>query len=287
MKRKALITATAVLLVAVMCLATASYAWFTSGSTNTVTTLDLSVAASDGGLELAPANVKEGDYEAGAFTTSALDITTFVNGYGVVPNQADPKLDDLSINGVAETDGTYDFWNATYANGEWTIDDTPATEGYLLLSFYAKSSAAGTYTLSLDSTLMNDDQFKSAVKIGYAKQDNVTIDSATKLPDKVTNTLGIYPIASTDKYAPVIDETAVAEKVGNNFVAKSATGFGTEIDESKSTAWGSQTLTFTEGETKLITVALWLEGMDKDCTGTWDLPKTSFAIGLVKTNAGA
>ena len=61
MKRKALITATAVLLVAVMCLATASYAWFTAGGATTVTTINLSVSEGDAlGLVIAPANAQDG-----------------------------------------------------------------------------------------------------------------------------------------------------------------------------------------------------------------------------------
>lgn len=243
MKRKALITSTAILLVAVMCLATASYAWFTAGTQATIEAFNISIEAADSALQLAPADMSNG-YAAGTYV-SALDKADWAEGWAIM---------DENFQAVSTADGA-NFYTAPYsdATNQWK-SDALASDGYLLFSFYAKAPVDGSATLNI--TTNGNSTFNSAVKVGV------------KVGSGDFNTYDLA-VDENDKYQPMTAVGAACEKVDGYFVPVSgATGFGAARTQE---AYAAQTVNFEADVEQLITVAVWLEGMDKDCTGSWSM----------------
>ncbi len=290
MKRKALITATAVLLVAVMCLATASYAWFTSGTANQVSNLKLYISAEEGGLQLATADLKGKSYVAGPFSTKAITLAD-IKSTGIVPSDmtqdengnwtGNGTLVPVSTDCVA-VNGDYDFYPAEYDGvSNWTTQSeaVSGSEGYVLFSFYARAATAGSADLKI--TLDTDsNNFKAATKVAYDVT-SVTFNSSNAPTDlSVLNGFGevdgdgkfvpsVYTFADTETYNGCNDAGAVSTKnAARKFVPVTAgdTKFTADITDK---TWADQTISFTANEVKLFTVAIWVEGMDKDCSGAW------------------
>ncbi|MBR5515524.1 MAG: hypothetical protein IKU52_04910 [Clostridia bacterium] len=258
MKRKALITSTALLLVALMCLATASYAWFTATGATEITGLQVEVKGADAAIQLS---------ENKENWRASLTKQQLIDDGQKVPN---------ILTAVSTVDGK-NFFATTYtAAGEWDANVT--SDGYILIDFYAKAPSAGTASFNLDfvantkqdgTSDMKDGQldlFKSAVKVAFAEGDNA---------------LTTYDLAvdSTDGYKPMKSDAAVAQKVfdedKNNYYFEPTTGTDTAAnygDARTQSAWAAtRTVSFAKNEVKHFTVAIWLEGMDKDCVGSFDM----------------
>ncbi|MBQ4601941.1 MAG: hypothetical protein IJB24_03680 [Clostridia bacterium] len=265
MKRKALITATAVLLVAVMCLATASYAWFTTSTTSGVSSFDLSISGSEGALQLAPAQMGN-KYAAGAYS----DSLTLASWSDLTAEQTESdrwavKPSDNKLTAVSTVDGKA-FYPATYANNVWT-SQAAAKDGYLLLSFWVKAPTAGTATITFTTTTAND-TFKQATKLGLAVTAG-TPGAVNEAP--ALTTYDLLADTSTDLYRPVAGVGAVSKKVDGKFVPNddAAANFGAQRTAQAEYA-NNQTIVFQNaGEEQLVTVAIWLEGMDAQCQGNW------------------
>ena len=289
MKRKALITATAVLLVAVMCLATASYAWFTAGGATTVTALNLSVSEGDAlGLVIAPANAQDGTYDAGIYTTSALSAQTLAD-YAIIPESN--KLLPVSTAGTfgTEKDGFYDFWEApadTFDGKYWDANVAEHDE-YVVFSFYVKATTAGDYKVNFTSSLLGHTDFVNTCKIGY----NVT--KATETAGVPAATPGALTVGrpspsiqniSPTPYLPVVgDGDASIQDIyndGTKFTSDVSGVLGTQIDDE---IIASVPLTFAaENEVQLVTVAIWVEGQDYDTKGSVEISAAEFTATLAE-----
>ena len=289
MKRKALITATAVLLVAVMCLATASYAWFTAGSASAVATLNLNVSAGDTGLSIATANAKAGTYTPGVFKTTTLTETDLTNN-GYYAKQLQP----VSTTGVfATADGktTLPFYEAPVTSyddesGEWSVKAADNDE-YVLFSFYVKNSDANdnsTYAVKFESTaLFGSSDFNSTVKMAYnvKKVDlDTNKDVTPTIPDALTikaakgctDATPYYPVTSAPQGGYITRNTTSGEFEGSAGVLST-----TQIADETFT---DPTFKF-EGEgAYLVTVAIWLEGQDKNCTGSLNVTAADMTVTL-------
>ncbi len=301
MKRKALITATAVLLVAVMCLATASYAWFTAGTASTVANLNVSIKVDAAGLYIAPANVTgtAPTFECGTFTTN--NITKDIGDVGFISSE----LTAVSTNGKFDNAGvlkfyeapasTYDgkTWDAQVRNEDNFVDmEVDATQrenaGYNYFAFYVKSDAAGNYTLNIGgSAFSSDDDAKATLKLAYSLTDaSLNTENKGEITG-VPNNLKIYMAPgqaqndATD-YDPLIGTGAdVVQYVDNKFVptTDNEDKFDTSADLVEH-VWANPTISFTEAGVKLVTVAIWVEGQDPQCTGTLEIPADTITISL-------
>lgn len=257
MKRRALISATAVMLVALMCLVTASYAWFTAAGEAKIEAFDVKVEGADAALQL---SIDGSNY------FSTLTKADFAERGQVFPE---------TLKAVSTADGE-NFFADEYANNVWTGVDAEGNE-YIAMTFWAKAPVAGTANFNIDfakSASLTDEQlgsFKNAVKIAYAVGEDAE--------------LGIYDITvdADDKYQPMIAEGAQAKKLdvaeGNYFVPvdDEATGFGAKRTQ---TAWSSQTISFAKATPQKFTVKIWLEGMDRNCTGSFDMNAVNIAVGF-------
>ena len=244
MKRKALITSTAILLVAVMCLATASYAWFTAGQTAKINGFNLSITQSDSAIQLAPVS-KDGT-QVGAYKNS-LTKASWGSGWAVMSDVFVP---------VSSADGENFFPVGEYQNDTWTSVDA-AAEGYLYFKFNVKAPAAGTATLTFTAGgEKGADTFQSAAKLAVAVGDEA---------------MNIYDldVDANDSYQPMTAKGAVCEKnAQGNFVPVAQTGFAAARTQ---TAVPSVTVDFDAAGVQTVTVAYWVEGMDTDCQGNWKL----------------
>ena len=256
MKRRALISATAVMLVALMCLVTASYAWFTAGSEAKIDAFDVKVEGADAALQLSL---------DGANYFSTLTKADFAAKGQVFPE---------TLKAVSTADGET-FFADSYANNVWTGVDAEGNE-YIAMNFYAKAPVAGTANFNIDfakTADLTDEQlgsFKNAVKIAYAVGDDA---------------LAIYDITvdAEDNYQPMVAAGAQAKKLdvadGNFFVPvdDAATGFGAARTQQ---AWASQNVTFEAETAQEFTVVIWLEGMDRNCTGSFDMNAVEISVGF-------
>ncbi|MBR6513226.1 MAG: hypothetical protein IKT46_00180 [Clostridia bacterium] len=263
MKRKALITSTAVLLVALMCLATASYAWFTSANTNSIEAFKIDVTASDGALLLAAADASS-NYSAGAFkpTLNVVDWDT----------AADWAIIDEAFVAHSTADAK-SFYPATYSDtaNNWTTADADAA-GYMLFSFWVRAPKAGTATINVNTSA--NATFQAGIKYALGVSDTAEQGEMT-----------IYDIDvdSADSYRPCNAAGAVSVKDDGTqlFVPAddAATGFAAARTQA---ALGNDgySIKFDEAGDKLVTVAIWLEGMDKDCSGSWSMQDQQFALSI-------
>ncbi|MBQ3183096.1 MAG: hypothetical protein IJB57_05465 [Clostridia bacterium] len=291
MKRKALITATAVLLVAVMCLATASYAWFTAGGATTVTTINLSVSEGDAlGLVIAPANAQDGSYDAGIYTTSALSAQTLAD-YAIIPENG--KLLPVSTAGTfANTkDGYFDFWEApadTF-DGKYWDSNVAEHDEYVLFSFYVKATTTGDYKVNFTSTLLGHTDFVNTCKIGY------NVAEATETAGVPAGTPGALTIGrpnpsiqniSGSAYKPLVADGGASiqdiynDTVNGEFAANVDGLLGDTIDDD---VIASVPLSFSAvDEVQLVTVAIWVEGQDYDTKGSVEITAADFVATLAE-----
>lgn len=259
MKRKALITATAVLLVAVMCLATASYAWFTAGKSASIDGFEFKIEQGDAALQLAPVDMRDHS-NVGKYTNS-LSSGDWGEYWSI---QSTTFIPVSSENGVKGTFFPVDAYNET--NETWTSLD-PTGEGYLYFVFSVKAPSAGSATLSFTAAGEGSNTFKSAAKLA------VTVEGTeTQVFDMDPDT--------DDEYQPMIAKGATCEKDEDGyFVPVAAAGFST----TKRSQTGVQDVTISfDGEgAKTVVVAYWVEGMDTDCSGSgWNLTAQSLELGL-------
>ena len=296
MKTKALITATAVLLVAVMCLATASYAWFTSDNASTVASLNLEVSAGDSGLTIAAANAKNNTYSYGTFKTTALTAKELTDN-AILPSEQ--ALSAVSGNGVYNASTNFQFFKApvdTYdaTAGTWAVASAAKTE-YVLLSFYVKydGTTAANYDLSFTSTLFSQADFYNTVKIGYSVKDATYNDGVV-----TTTTPGNLTIckpsadATATPYAPIValPESGTAyikNDTDNSKYTCETEGILATSDVADDAVLGSVPVDFTGAGAKLITVAIWLEGQDYDCQGKLNVSNAAVSIALSTAGARA
>lgn len=259
MKRKALITATAVLLVAVMCLATASYAWFTAGDDVSIEGFKFGITQADSAVQLAAVNMK--DLDTHGIYTNKLTNDSWGKGWSVQSDEFVP---------VSSADGATFFTVGEYNQEDetWT-SNAQAGEGYLYFVFNIKAPAAGTATISFTTGT------------GDAAD---TFNSASKLAVKVGETTTIYDMAqdTQDSYKPMTSVGATCEKDEDGYfvpVADAATPdengkYNSDFfDDGRSqTALKDVEVEFTAAGEQQVAVAYWVEGMDKDCSGNnWKL----------------
>lgn len=285
MKRKALITSTAVLLVAIMCLATASYAWFTAGTASVVTELNVSITAGDTGLFIAPADVTgtAPSYAQGVFTTEA--ITDDLTDVSFISSTLIP----VSSNVKANANGAYDFYEAnssTFDGSTWDVTAVNTTKetaapGYNLFSFYVKKEAgdAKTYTLNFTDTFAT--AAKSTIKIAYSVVPT-TVNEDGSVAEVKPGNLTIYAPngATASSYDPVVKEgTDAITKSGSAFVATSGNEAVLDATTTVDTTWANPSLEFDEGaDACLVTVAVWLEGQDPECSGSLTIDAETLAL---------
>lgn len=276
MKKRALISATAVMLVALMCLATASYAWFTASGDATIEAFDVKVSGADAAVELSA------DGQAFGPKLTKANIETYGSGNDVFPTSL----------GAVSTADCETFFATRYDNAKWYAADKDgnaisADGQYIVFDFWARAPKAGTADLginfdlsALDPDLAEGEEaietnaFTGAVKVGvkYDGQTNFTIyDLATD---------------SGETYYPMIAKGAICEKVNGEFVPADDTesSYSTEARGGNVLPSLIEDVPVAGGNSGThYTVVVWVEGMDKNCSGNFNA-MAAVKLGLNFTN---
>lgn len=238
MRKKALLSSVAMLLVAIVALSGATYAWFTANNSAKVSPISLSTTKQS--------NLLVSTAESGQPWSSALTVNW---SDALIPMSCSTPGSFFIV--TADTTKTITSTEAdTYVS---TI--TGATEGWLSESFYVKSGVACKLNLQ---TIAGGSALASALRIA------VTVGSDTK----------IY--APSDSGSQIsIDGTGVNSNVqysdlyaGNDHIGGDAEAAATGVDfgSYNISATGTDINTQISANTATeVEVIIWLEGNDGDC----------------------
>ena len=229
MKKRALISAIAMLVVSAIVLTSATFAWFSMGQKVTVEQFKANVSEADGLLISA--------YEDKDFNTSVSlkDIRDAKDADLSIPNEGS-KISPVSSNGK----GTF---IAGYLDDQHDLQTSEAEDGsYYKIPLYIKYYGTETATIALDGTTVGTGDKESnaykAVRIATSEASYVFA------PNSETNETFKY-VAKVDGSEETLSNVVTsAEGVdGNNLMFK-----------------------LEPGKTTKIIVYVWLEGTDPQCT---------------------
>jgi len=266
MKKRSVLSAVAMLLVSAIVLTSATYAWFASGSSASVTTVTATVSNSDGTLLISAdggttwkTTVAMGaDPKAagayGDFTASTLtypDITESTAGQ-LTPVSCIPASGDIGTPMGGALSGT-------------AFSSSPVTEGWVMFQVLVKSSVNATITV--------DPNFATAVNFGYCYF--------------VVNGTGyLFGNAASRQYNPIAYSASEVTGVdGNgNAIMDSSEGVVLAAQQTTVAQGNSYTITATHGVSYTVTCYMWVEGQDAACTGSIATAQLSCGIGFTKAN---
>lgn len=253
--RKAMLSTIAMLVVAVMSLTGVTYAWFTAGEQATVTGMDMTVTAAEGGIEVSL------DGQTGWKQVLDLGAT----------------LDKADIKPLSSVNGE-DFYNGVFSTTDSTkLITTKATSdevtaNVITVDLYLRTTNPAGNKVTLDGTYFSDIKKGelAATEIGKAarmaildKDGNLKgiiapygVVSATDGKATITNAAESYVGISGASAAEGFDNTAILSDVAETVTTKVSSAI--EIDLAGYT-------TGTAGAATKITVVIWLEGQDGEC----------------------
>ena len=174
------------LVLTIVMLSTATYAWFTANKTVTVSTLDVHVEAKEGLLISA-------DGFSWKTILSNSDITGAQTGqYSGAINQVPSTLEPTSTIGEVNATGYINMFNgaigkADDGSGEFTVSTTLATEAngaignYIAFDLFLRSDAGGPIYLTPDSNVLKkgveDKGLKNAARVAFLVMGNTASSS--------------------------------------------------------------------------------------------------------------
>ena len=183
MKKKTLIVSTALLLVAIMCLATASYAWFTSNASVSAGTLNVKINSANGNLIIGTANDLTAIQAAKAHTA---DIT--------LAEAASLNPVALKTDASAETVSTVAAWyyekatSTDASTGDGTQLAPGALAGYVATADVYVCTATGTPNLTNLKATVSGNTAPIKVAVASATVLDTTPNGTTALAETVTDT---------------------------------------------------------------------------------------------------
>ena len=297
--RRAAMSSICMLIVAVMSLTGATYAWFSSADQAVVGTLNVSVIDAAGGVEIST------DME-----NWTSNLTTGL------PNLANCKFKPISTVETL-TNGAFAFYGATLGTDKNTITTKTAadselvanTSGWVEFTLYFRNTSAtqpvnidlwGTTISALEVTgdnaevqnKANTDVLK-AVRLGMADWGDITIAegvTTTSFASAPTTGLIYEPNATVHTTNGVLDGAVegqahtyygVSGVTDTAINRKAATaGVLTQVNTKKELT--DMTITVDANSYAKVTFYLWIEGQDADCQN--DVANTSFKLDLKLTS---
>lgn len=151
-KRRALVSSVAMLLVAILALGSATFAWFSSNNTVTANGFEMTAATSEG---LQIANVNHG---ASAPLASAYSTGITLSGPGGTWNPVSPIITDSHVTAVSNDVDSWRTGTAANATAYGLNSDGAATAGtdYYAQDIYLKSAKSGS-TITVSASSFDDD----------------------------------------------------------------------------------------------------------------------------------
>ena len=238
MRRKALLSSIAMLLVAVVALSSATYAWFTANTAANVKGINLSTNATS---DLKFATSQSGTY------ASSLDL------------QIDQVLAPVSsVNTTAFYQVTTDNTAAVATAGATPVTaiTTADTANYLSTTFYAKSQSDNNlYVTGLSTgTSQMDAALRVAVKVGSnAVKIFAPSDSGTTMQALNGTASGLTGVTFSTLYA--------GSATGVDFDTQTISANGTAVTDDAAHQLKA-------GVAQAVQLWVWLEGNDSDCVDT-------------------
>ncbi len=287
-KKKALLPAIVMVLVSVIALSSATYAWFTVGNDAQLGELDVNVVAASG-IQL---SLDAATWKSSISTDDIKDVAIFpTDGYAINP---------VSTNAKTNSNGRLDFYTGTInadgatltstlvpAPGEANGKLTPGTADYITFDLYVKVNSAAKLYLNADSKVTSDTALGNiATRVAFVDQGYVAIDAAPgdaiKLVNSGAKAVVWEPNATT--HAPEAIQLGRAFEGGAS--ANTYKGLKAAADDVPNQPNGThaalETVTTTddigvkdsgliaelEAGINKISISIWLEGQDGDCVNT-------------------
>lgn len=282
MKKRSLFAAVAMLIVSAIVLTSATYAWFASGQTATVSTINAKVTNGDGTLEIAavPSGTNMKWTNVLAISDFPTDTNVGVPGTsGTVANDA-TTLQPMSFDIATST--------SSMMTGAISQDSTDATKynfasgtgapsgGYIKMTVYVRVTKACTVEITPTLTCAK------AFVLGA-----VTTGDPTATPS--TYSYQVVNGAGSATYTPVVgaSKTAVDDTTKNGIVdAAEDTNGDILANHDVSVSSTKVRLTFGTNETtadnvyKQVDLFVWAEGQEPSCTGAVPLAYATFDVGF-------
>lgn len=263
-RKRKLLSSVAMLLVALVALGSATYAWFVNSSTAKVSGLEVTVNADDG-LLLSSDYGTEG---ANAKWGSIVDIA--FGNKSLLPVSGNYAIDSAGINFFsaelsADKDGNGTI--SSNANTTKLTKETAVAGHYIEVKVWAKLASADGNATTLKATnnvskVTTDTQSENLVKlqnmVRVAYADDANLIKGVTTTNSSNRTAFAFKAAVTDKDATsFIADSTVAGAQGDdgylNSVTATPNATPVELTDSLSTS------------PKLITLYIWVEGQDTDC----------------------
>lgn len=303
-QRKKLSALILLLLLTTIMLSTATYAWFTSNKTVTISTLDVHVEAQNG-LQIS--------HNASTWKT-VLQNTDITTGYGTDTNQLPANLEPVSTAGHVDT--TNGFLNMYYGvvsantdgsgkqmlKADQSVEEKGTTGKFIAFDMFLKVDADSIIEMTTASNVIpkvggEDKGLKNAARVAFVTQGNVaasaTVAEMRALKEaKDTDVLIWEPNSDThtadgvaaarDTYGLTVTETGSAP-LGYSGIKKDIPSDTVEMALANATNYAdyfdavtpdfktpatitsnTEVFTLKAGVTK-IRVYMWIEGQDVDC----------------------
>ncbi|MBE6984551.1 MAG: hypothetical protein E7434_02840 [Ruminococcaceae bacterium] len=286
LRKKALLPAIAMVLASVIALSGVTYAWFTTGNTATVESLDVNVQTANGIQISLDASSWRSTIDAEDIKTAITSATAYTDRVIQFP---EGEIAPVSSAGNV-SDGRLQMFNGAYNNDgtlmSAAVSDINGTQNvnYVAFDLFFKSSMEQVLTLKLaDSFVACTDALggdinantDSAVRVAFLNLGSAATPAAARaLKGDANTTAQIWEPNSTKR----ADGTTGAKLDYNGFntafaaideeALNDATVDGTAAVAAVSTFdETTELVTLSNGITK-IRVYIWLEGQDVDCVNT-------------------
>ncbi len=286
-RRTMMMSSLAMLLVAVLALGTATYAWFTASNKGYISNIEFTATAADG-IQLSA---------DGLGWTSNLDFSSF--------NITNTTLTPRSTNNALGSNGLFTMYGADMDANTGTFTTAVRTDGYYDITFYIYNSGSADVTVFLgsESTVVDGDpnhNTTAATRLGFVKwNDQVTYvegsaEYQTDLASLNGNNGGTYfiyePTAHADYYAVIgagsglqpVDAQNTPHVIANGQtgIASSPVTVVTQLSNTTSTLGVIQA-----GKVACVHLFIWIEGQDIDCSNAVASGAVSINLVFEKANA--
>lgn len=287
-KKKALLPALIMVMVSVIALSSATYAWFTLGQDATINDLEVNVVAASGI-----------QFSLDAATWKSVLTADEIKAAGIFPTG---DLSPVSTNAKTNGNGRLDFYSAVVneSDGKLTTSavSAPAEMGgklsagdgqYITFDLYVKvTSKANLYLNSLSKVTSANGFANLASRVAFIDQGSVGLDKdaadAIKLKATNGNTAVVWEPNASEHVVEAKQNGRVNEGGAANNPYKGVAGIASDIPnmpDAQHAALEAVVTTDDHGEGKAggliatleaginkITVTIWLEGQDGDCVNS-------------------
>jgi len=259
LKKKAIFSALAMLIVTAIALSSATFAWFSAGTTVGVDQLTATVSNNDGSLQISATGT------AGSWKTQLSLLDLQGAGTNLLPGTLTPVSTTLAASG------------ATIIGGALTTVEDPPASGTFVSQFTASTPATGyiKYTVYLKAT----QNMTVTITPNLARTTNF-IYAGLEDTGTATKLIG----TASRKYTPIAKSDLVAVDTNNDDVLSTTEagtgGLGTEQTAEGLTAQLSMDLI--ANDAKPFVVYIWAEGQDVECIRTFTTDNMNFSLTIAK-----